>query len=99
MPPPPPPRKKGIQECLYINHYGISWLPSPTPLTSSATQTSDWQSPGPSASLVETRETENKEKNPDDPNQQQKETSKWNTFLIDCATQIQKQYLLELTTV
>jgi len=32
-------------------------------------------------------------------NQEQKETAKWNTFLINCATQIQKQYLLELTSV
>jgi len=32
-------------------------------------------------------------------NKKRKETSKGNTFLINCATHIQKQYLLELTSV
>jgi hypothetical protein len=30
---------KGLQECLYINHYGISWPLSPTLSTSSAMKT------------------------------------------------------------
>jgi len=62
---------------------------SPTTSISSVVNTPDPQSPGPSASLVETEDTQKTKKGSLKPsNQLMEKTSEWNTPMIICAAQI-----------
>jgi hypothetical protein len=65
---------------------------SPTPSISSAKRTPDPWHTGPSATLTGTEAMpENKEGDSDNPEQQLKELSKWNTPLISCTVQVLEQ--------
>jgi hypothetical protein len=64
---------------------------SPATSTSSVMKTPDLQSPGPSAPLVETEETQNTQKRTLITLNQQLKILKSNTPLIRCAAQVQEQ--------